>query len=126
LRPIWQTHAGWNIRVAPPDINNAEIDFTIEGTADEPTIRYGMGAIKNVGEGAIQVILDERDVNGPFAHLQEFCERVDLRRVGRRALESMIKVGVFDCWGERPQLLDALDRILVSVAPITRRRQLGR
>lgn len=100
------------IRVAPPDVNRAELDFTIEGGVDQPTIRYGLGAIKNVGEGAIQLILDERAANGPFADLQALCERVDLRRVGRRALESMIKVGVFDCWADRPQMLDALDRIM--------------
>lgn len=100
------------IRVAPPDVNRAELDFAIEGNAEQPVIRYGLGAIKNVGEGAIQLILDERAANGPFADLQALCERVDLRRVGRRALESMIKVGVFDCWAERPQMLDALDRAL--------------
>lgn len=100
------------IIVAPPDINNAEIDFTIEGNDEEPIIRYGLGAIKNAGEGAIQVILDERADNGPFEDLVDLCERVDLRKVGRRALESMIKVGVFDCWGNRPQLLDSLDRVL--------------
>ncbi len=101
-----------NIRVAPPDINRAGLDFSIEEEDGEPTIRYGMGAIKNTGEGAIQQLLDERQANGPFADVQSLCERVDLRRVGRRALESLIKVGVFDCWGTRPQLLDALDRML--------------
>ena len=100
------------ITVAPPDINNAEIDFTIEGSEEEPIIRYGLGAIKNAGEGAIQLILDERTAGGSFEDLVDLCERVDLRKVGRRALEAMIKVGVFDCWGTRPQLLDALDRIL--------------
>jgi len=100
------------ITVAPPDINNAEIDFTIEGNDDEPIIRYGLGAIKNAGEGAIQLVLDERTAGGPFEDLVDLCERVDLRKVGRRALEAMIKVGVFDCWGSRPQLLDGLDRML--------------
>lgn len=101
-----------DIDVKPPDIRSAGLDFTIEGDDEQPVIRYGLGAIKNAGEGAIQVILEERQVNGPFADLVELCERVDLRRVGRRAMESMIKVGVFDCWGTRPQLLDGLDRIM--------------
>lgn len=100
------------ITVAPPDINSAGLDFTIEGSEEEPIIRYGMGAIKNAGEGAIQIVLHEREANGPFDDLVDLCERVDLRRVGRRALESMIKVGVFDCWGTRPQLLDGLDRMM--------------
>jgi DNA polymerase III subunit alpha len=101
-----------NIRVAPPDINHAGMDFSIEGDEVEPVIRYGMGAIKNTGEAAVQLILDERAAAGPFADIQDFSERVDLRRVGRRALESLIKVGVFDCWASRPQMLDALDRVL--------------
>src|SRR5690606_5069358 len=87
-------------------------DFTIEGDDEQPIIRYGMGAIKNAGEGAIQLILDEREANSPYRDLVDLCERVDLRRVGRRALESMIKVGVFDCWATRPQFLDALDRMM--------------
>lgn len=99
------------IRVAPPDINRADLDFTIEEQNGKPVIRYGLGAIKNAGKGAIQLILNER-VNGPFADVEDLCHRVDLRRVGKRALESMIKVGVFDCWGTRPQFLDALDRMI--------------
>ncbi|MDX1614196.1 MAG: DNA polymerase III subunit alpha, partial [Candidatus Promineifilaceae bacterium] len=101
-----------NITVAPPQINQAQLDFSIEGNEGEPIIRYGMGAIKNAGVGAIEVVLEARDDGGPFSDLADFCERVDLRRVGKRALESMIKVGVFDEWGSRPQLLDGLDRII--------------
>lgn len=100
------------IVVKPPDINAAGLDFTIEGDTEQPVIRYGLGAIKNAGEGAIQVILEEREANGAFDDLVDLCERVDLRRVGKRALESMVKVGVFDCWGRRPQFLDGLDRIM--------------
>lgn len=100
------------IVVKPPDLNTAGLDFTIEGDEARPLIRYGMGAIKNAGEGAIQVILDEREAGGPFSDLVDLCERVDLRRVGRRALESMVKVGVFDQWGSRPRLLDGLDRMM--------------
>ena len=100
------------IVVAPPVINQSELDFKIEGTEEQPIIRYGLAAIKNAGEAAIELILVERAANGPFDTLAELCDRVDLRKVGKRALESMIKVGVFDIWGSRPQLLDALDRII--------------
>lgn len=104
------------IAVLPPDINSATLDFSIETVKGQPVIRYGMGAIKNAGESAIQTILDERVANGPFKSLENLCDRVDLRRVGKRALESMIKVGVFDCWsngsGGRTRFLEALDRIL--------------
>ncbi len=98
------------IAVAPPDIENAFLDFSIETKDGQPVIRYGMGAIKNVGEGPIELILAER-ANGPFKDLQDLCDRVDMRRVGKRAIESMIKVGVFDVWGTRPQFLEALERI---------------
>ncbi len=100
------------IQVAPPDVNTANLDFTIEDTDKGPIIRYGMGAIKNAGESAINVLLEGRRANGAFKDLDTFCDQVDLRRVGKRALESMIKVGVFDQWGTRPQLLDALDRMM--------------
>ena len=101
-----------DIEVAPPTINKASLDFVIESDGQQPVIRYGLGAIKNVGASPIEHILDDRRKSGPFESLAEFCERVDLRRVGKRALESMIKVGVFDSWGTRPQLLDSLDRII--------------
>ncbi len=107
------------ITVAPPSINRAHLDFTIEdaptgqrGTRPQATIRYGMAAIKNAGAAAVQTIIDEREANGPFRAPVDLAERIDLRRIGKRALESMVKVGVFDEWGARPQLLDALDRML--------------
>ncbi len=106
------------IEVESPDIGRAELDFTIEGDGDKPIIRYGLGAIKNAGVGAIEILLQERAANGPFNGLAELCERVDLRRVGKRALESMVKVGVFDRWGSRPQLLDGLDRMISHSAKI--------
>jgi DNA polymerase-3 subunit alpha len=101
-----------SIQVTPPTINEAKLDFIIEDDSSKPVIRYGLGAIKNAGTAAIEVILEDRSENGKFTSLSEFCERVDLRRVGKRALESMIKVGVFDEWGTRPQLLESLDRLI--------------
>jgi len=100
------------IEIAPPDINRSGLDFTIETSDARPIIRFGLGAIKNAGEAALQLVLDEREQNGPFADLQSFCERVDLRRVGKRALEYMIKAHTFDCWGTPQQMLDALDRLI--------------
>ncbi|MCP4424236.1 MAG: DNA polymerase III subunit alpha [Chloroflexi bacterium] len=98
------------IAVAPPNINNAALDFSIEETDGKPVIRYGLGAIKNVGTGPIDLLLAARKESA-FKDLQDLCDRVDMRRVGKRAIESMVKVGVFDGWGTRPQFLDALDRI---------------
>jgi DNA polymerase-3 subunit alpha len=100
------------IAIAPPHINQSELDFSIEGDEKQPIIRYGLGAIKNAGAAAIEQILCERRNGGEFKDLADLCERVDLRRVGKRALESMVKVGVFDEWGKRPQVLESLDRAI--------------
>ncbi len=119
------------ITVAPPSVNKALLDFTIEDDRPQTidpsqkpagrgpssvvrgsTIRYGLAAIKNAGEGAVQLIIDEREANGSFKDPVDLAERIDLRRIGKRALESMVKVGVFDEWGTRPQMLDALDRMI--------------
>jgi DNA polymerase-3 subunit alpha len=100
------------IVVAPPDINTSQLDFTIEDVNDRHLIRFGLGAIKNAGEAALSQIIAEREANGPFLSVADLCERVDLKRVGKRPLEYMIKARVFDCWGPPPQLLDALERMV--------------
>ncbi len=104
------------IDVLPPHINSSEWDFTIEndseGTKGENKIRFGMGAVKNVGQAAAEVLTTERKENGPYKNLDDFIERVDLRLVGRRALESLIKVGAMDIFGERGTLLGNLDLII--------------
>ena len=69
-------------------------------------IRFGMGAVKNVGQGPVDLIMAARQ-DGPFRDLTDFAQRVDLRQVGRRALESLIKVGALDRFGSRPALLEA-------------------
>jgi DNA polymerase-3 subunit alpha len=100
------------IVVLPPDVNNSEYDFTIEERdGDSPAIRFGLGAIKNVGQGPVDIILKER-VKGAFKNLSDFARRVDLRLVGKRALESLIKVGALDSLGTRRALLEALDRLI--------------
>jgi DNA polymerase-3 subunit alpha len=100
------------IVVLPPDVNNSEYDFTIEERdGDLPAIRFGLGAIKNVGQGPVDIILKER-VKGVFKNLSDFARRVDLRLVGKRALESLIKVGALDSLGTRRTLLEALDRLI--------------
>jgi DNA polymerase III subunit alpha len=100
------------IDVGPPDLNQSHLDFTIDDSGERPLIRFGLGAIKNAGEGAINSVIEEREANGRFASLRDLCERVDLRRVGKRALEYMIKAHVFDCWGTPAQMMDALDRMV--------------
>ncbi len=107
------------LRVAPPDVNASNWGFTIEdyregdGNEEEfkSTIRFGLGAIKNVGQGPVEAILQGR-CDKPFDNLNDFANRVDLRQVGKRALESMIRVGAMDSFGARLALLDAMDRII--------------
>ena len=82
------------IEVLPPDINSSGLSFTVVGTS----MRFGLGAVKNVGSGAIEAILESR-TEGPFKSLYDFCERVDLRRVNKRVIESLIKCGAFDSTG---------------------------
>ncbi len=100
------------IQILPPDINKSDIYFTIEDTEDGPVIRFGLGAVKNVGEGAIEVILQARATEGPFVDVDDFCHRVDLRQVNRRALESLTKVGALRPFGQRAQLLAIIDRMM--------------
>ena len=97
------------IKVLPPDINESYKDFTI----DEHSIRFGLGAIKNVGSGAIDIIVEERENNGQYKNISDLCKRIDLRQVNRKVLESLIKAGALDCFGKkRSQLLNVLDDVL--------------
>jgi len=117
------------IEVLPPDINTSLWDFSIEdgrpktedrdveihppSSVPSPTsaIRFGLGAVKNVGHGPVETLLEARQ-DGPFEELNDFVRRADLRKVGKRALECLIKVGALDVFGVRPALFDALDRII--------------
>ena len=98
-----------NIFVLPPDINESDKGFTVSGLK----IRFGLAAVKNVGEAAIESIIGTRK-EGDFVSLFEFCQRVDLRKVNKRVLESLIQCGAFDSTGhKRSQMMaiveDALD-----------------
>jgi DNA polymerase-3 subunit alpha len=100
------------IEILPPDVCSSGWDFTIEEHGNQcQAIRFGLGAVKNVGQGPVDLIFTARG-DKPFRDLNDFARRVDLRQVGKRALESLIKVGALDCFGGRRAMLDALDRIL--------------
>lgn len=100
------------IPVLQPDINSSAWDFTIEnGENRETSIRFGFSAVKNVGEAPINLILEARK-DKPFKDLNDFARRVDLRAVGKRALECLVKVGALDAFGNRAALLASLDRVV--------------
>ncbi|MGZ6271026.1 MAG: DNA polymerase III subunit alpha [Candidatus Limnocylindrales bacterium] len=109
------------IEVAPPDIYGSGLDFTVEGDA----IRFGLLAVKNVGQGAIESIIAAREADGEFRSLTDLCSRVDLRLVNRRVLESLVKVGALNRLGHPAQLLDALDDALAAGQAAQRDRTTG-
>jgi DNA polymerase-3 subunit alpha len=133
------------IDVLPPDVNYSGLDFDIQARPADAeansrrdpniaykfpipegsAIRFGMAAVKNVGEGPVKVILAAREEGGPFTGLEDFCERVDLRQVNKRALECLIKVGAFDRFGLRSQLLAVLDQMVAQSAGVFAARDSG-
>lgn len=125
------------IQVLPPDINYSGLDFESQAVPPEQAeaaltrdpniaypfpvpegaaIRFGMAAVKNVGEGPVQTIIKARREAGPFDSLEDLCDRVDLRQVNKRALECLIKVGALDRFGRRQQLLDVIDQMVARSA----------
>src|SRR5262247_1778035 len=98
-----------DLKVQPPDVNVSAVQFSVAGD----TIRFGLAAIKNVGEAAMESILATRKQDGPFQSLEDFCARVDLRLVNRRVVESLIKAGAFDSLGlPRAHLMAQVDGAL--------------
>ncbi len=97
------------LEVLPPDVNESTVDFL----AIDSSVRMGMAAVRNVGRGAVEAIVAAREEDGPFESLFDLCERIDLRAVNRRAIESLVCAGALDCLsGHRGQLFEALDRAL--------------
>ena len=112
------------IDVLPPEINTSEWDFTIEDQNGKAAIRFGMGAVKNVGHGPVGAILRARE-DEHFKDLNDFARRVDMRQVGKRSLECLIRVGALDRFGSRPALLAALDIILSVSSSHFRAKDMG-
>ena len=110
------------IKVLPPDINSSYLNFT----PDSDSIRFGLGAIKNVGANAVESITKARDEQGRFKTLTDFCERVDLGAVNRRMIESFLKAGAMDSFaGRRSQLWAVIDRAMESGQRVWRDRASG-
>ncbi len=104
-----------DIEVLPPHVNFSQWDFQIEeNDGQKAAIRFGLGAVKNVGHGPVDVIVAVRQP-GPFKDINDFCRRVDLRKVGKRSMESLIRAGALDCFGPRRALLEGLD-LMVSIS----------
>jgi DNA polymerase III subunit alpha len=110
------------IKILPPDVNHSEWSFTPDGDA----IRFGLGAIKNVGQSAVEAIAKTRQEVGRFTSLHEFCEKVDLGHVNRRMIESLIRAGAMDSLeGTRSQKFAAVEGAMEAGARAQRDRESG-
>ena len=112
---------GMGITVMPPDVNSSDLYFTPVGEA----IRFGLAAIKNVGEGTAKAILESRTRLGGFKTIFEFCDDVDPRVLNKRALESLIRSGAMDTLGAREQLLATMDDAITSAQKMGHHRSVG-
>jgi DNA polymerase III subunit alpha len=117
----------FHVETLGPDVNESDVFFAAvrAGQAAGPTmaaggkIRFGLAAIKGVGEGAVKVILEARASGGPFKNLSDLCERVDGRTLNRKGLEALIKSGACDCFGEtRASLFAQIDRVLARASSV--------
>ncbi len=129
------------IPILPPDVNRSSLKFqpelqdagvanaVLENGAQTPAregIRFGLAAIKNVGEAAMESAIEERSRAGAFASLEDFCGRVDSRKTNKKTLESLVKCGAFDWSGiERAQIFSQIDPVMASAASSNRDRAVG-
>ena len=109
------------IEVLPPDVHASHLEFTVEGDA----IRFGLLAVKNVGQGAIESIIAGRDEGGPFRSLTDFCTRIDLRLGNRKVLEALAKVGALNAFGHPAQILRGLEDSVAAAQATQRDRVSG-
>ncbi len=114
-----------HIPILPPDVNRSQLDFDIETAEDgRRAIRFGLGAVKNAGARALQDLIEDRG-EAPFSSLADFCKRVDLRKLGKRSLESLIKVGALADFGARATVMAALDGIISYSSNYHRDQEVG-
>ncbi len=110
------------IAVLPPDVNESFVGFSVSPKG----IRWGLGAVRNVGVNAVEAILESRRQDGPFQDLAELCYRIDLKQVNKRVLEGLIKAGAMDGFGEnRASLLAGLDNCIEAAQRAAREAQSG-
>jgi len=110
-----------SIEVLPPDVHRSHLEFTVEGDA----IRFGLLAVKNVGQGAIESIIAAREEGGPFRSLTDFCTRIDLRLANRKVLEALAKVGALNAFGHPAQILLGLEDAVAAAQATQRDRVSG-
>lgn len=111
------------LRVLPPDINASQYPFVVAG---EREVRYGLGAIKGVGQAAVEMLVAEREASGPYQSLEDLCRRIDLTRLNRRVLEALIRSGSLDSLGaNRASLMAQLPIAMQMAEQATRAIEAG-
>ena len=111
------------LEVLPPSVNMSLYHFH---ASDERTIVYGLGAIKGVGEQAMQSVIDSRQKEGPYRDLFDFCHRIDLKKINKRTLEALIRAGALDCLGiERSSLMAQLPEAVQAAEQARSNRETG-
>jgi DNA polymerase-3 subunit alpha len=113
------------IPVLPPDVNRSAVSFSLEKSDGVDGIRFGLASVKNVGEGVSEGIIENRTAGGPFQSIEQVFERVDVRHLNKRALESLVKAGAFDALAERNALLASLDRLIGYAQREQKQRESG-
>ena len=111
-----------NLKILKPDINTSKVNFEIISNDSGRVITYGLSSLKNVSESSLSKIIMEREKNGDFESLSDFCKRVDSSWINKKILESLIKSGSFDEFGDRGGLLDSIERILIQINSLTKLR----
>ena len=115
------------IEILPPDVNKSMLKFTPEKMpSGKLAVRYGLAAIKNVGEGAMQILLEEREKNGEFSSMEDICNRLDSKSVNKKILESLIRAGALD-WTLEPRcvLFERVDLALSGASQVHKDKALG-
>jgi len=108
------------IEMLPPDINESDREFHVTGNS----IRFGLEAVKGVGSSAIDAIIEARE-DGPFSSFSDFCSRVDMRRVNKKVIESLIKAGALDAMGGRARLMAGLGPVMEAAVRQQRHKMAG-
>jgi len=112
---------GMSISILPPDVNESDLYFTPVGES----IRFGLAAIKNVGENTAKAIRGSRTEQGPFKSLYDFCERIEPKFLNKRVFESLIKSGAMDSVGPRESMLASVDDAVAALQRVARNRESG-
>lgn len=109
------------VDILVPDINESLKDFTVVGG----NIRFGLGAVRNVGDAAVESIIQIRNEQGIFNSLYDFCSRIDTKAINKRVIESLIKAGAMDSFGNRRQMIESLDKYLLGITRDQKARDSG-